>query len=238
MSDPVSSAISKAGLKAGQDIGRRMYAAVNGARSSVKAAEAVAELVAEQESDRDRRLLAETVAKEVAAVLVELYEGHEWSSEAEEEHPREEDVVSAAVELVREARRAGSNRKREVLFHAFYMRFKPEFYKTGMAKMLWTIACDLEYPTMRALKAIDELEEKTERKRQLSSPGTLPFGAHVTYDAEEWPHVGRLEAHGLLVRDRGGSKNATVFVSTLGRAFMRFALEEYWEHGGLPAAEG
>lgn len=176
-------------------------------------------------------------SRRVALVRLELYEGHQWSDEPEQERPTEDDAVSAAVDLIRQARRAGSNRKREVLFHAFYMRFNPEFYKDGMGKMLWQIACDLEYPTTWALRQIVDLEKEAEEARERmrrDGMGREPFGRHVKYDSDVWPHLSRLETQGLIVQGPTKSKNVSVFVSSLGRAFIRFALDAYRERGDTP----
>ena len=227
MTDPVTGAIAKVAVSKAAELGKAVYDKANNARSSVNASKAIEALQAEHAAEQQRRLEGAAIAEEITAVHLELLERHRWDGEPEEEHATWDDVASASVDLVRQARRAGSNRKREVLFRAFYMQFDPEFYKTGMGRLLWGIACDLEYPTMWALREIEEKDEKDQ-------------AASVLFTSEIWGHVGRLEAHGLVYKIEGGgglartssaSRGKKVGVTHLGQAFIRFALDEYRERG-------
>ena len=107
------------------------------------------------------------------------------------------------------------------------MQFSPEFYKTGMGRLLGSIACELEYPTMWALR---EIAREAEADKAQRNSGYVPPGAMVKHGSEHWPHASRLETHGLVVSFREGSADRVV-ISHLGHAFVHFALDECRERG-------
>jgi hypothetical protein len=224
MVDPTSAIATAKAATTGVKLGKAVWDKAKGISSYGRASAAIEELKAEAAAEQEREAIAKAVVEELTEVVTQ----HDWGSEPEEERPSEHDLESAAVDLVREGRRAGSHRKRELLFRAFYMRFDPELYKEGMGKLLWDITCALEYPTLRALRElIDEEKAAIERRAKLISPN--PLALFIKKNDMRWPHIAQLEVRGLIwVREHLPDMEG-IRISKLGHALSRFALEEYWE---------
>jgi hypothetical protein len=232
MVDPTSAIATAKAAATGVKLGKAVWDKAKGISSYGRASAAIEELKAEAAAEQEREAIAKAVVEELAEVITQ----HDWGSEPEDERPSEHDLESAAVDLVREGRRAGSHRKREILFRAFYMRFDPELYKEGMGKLLWDITCDLEYPTLLALKElIDEEKLAVERRTKSLSPN--PLATFIKKNDKRWPHVAQLEVHRLIwVRERLPDMEG-IRISKLGHALSGFALEEYWEPSASSSAD-
>lgn len=229
----ISSAIATVdSFATGLKLGKAVWNKAKSISSHGRASAAIEELKTEAAAEQEREAIAKAVVDELAEVVAL----HDWGSEPEAERPGAHDLESAAVDLVREGRRAGSHRKREILFRAFYMRFDRELYKAGMGKLLWGITCDLEYPTLRALRELIE-EEKLVVEQRAQSLSPNPLALFLKKDDKRWPHVARLEAHGLIwVRERLPDTEG-IRISQLGLALFRFALEEYWERSACSSTD-
>jgi hypothetical protein len=188
---------------------------VDGLTQSARAENAMERILVEIEEERvatDRELL-----RKMAPLVVELHERilatEAWRSQPEGEQPTAHDVGTAALALLRRVHRAGSNRKREVLFRAFFSGFDPKLFREGMSRYLWNTACDLEYPTLRVLK-------------ELECEGTDREGVAVSKLKARWPHVAELRDRHLVHLSQETERSARAWVTDIGRALFEFAWSE------------
>ena len=92
--------------------------------------------------------------KELHHMMSVLLERFDYSTTPEEERPTVADMMSALVDLGEATRKARGSRKRDILAAAFRASFAPDYFASGMAKHLWHIASQVEYPELRYLNTL------------------------------------------------------------------------------------
>lgn len=137
-----------------------------------------------------------------------------WKDQKESERPSVDDVIHGYKQFQEAAAKAHSNKKRRVLFNAFWNSFKPEFYIDGVREILWAKVEQLEYADLIFLKKV--LSDKSK---------SHPIGKNTP----EIEFAERLEKLGLVqftsTEERGGSR--PVSYKGLACKMEEFALEEF-----------
>lgn len=86
-----------------------------------------------------------------------------WKDFEDRDRPTPSDVAQGLAKLAEVYRRTNNNRKRKLLWNAFWNSFNPEFYDAGIANILWEKVEALEYPDFIFLKKVLEKTDPSER---------------------------------------------------------------------------
>lgn len=181
----------------------------------------------------------EKANKEFAKQLQEMVLAQEeWKNHKESEKPRPEDVLHGYEQLKAASAATRSNKKRKVLFNAFWNSFKPEFYAEGVCEILWAKVEALEYPDFIFLKKVLDstdpkksngwfFESVQEGGRGKWRGNQLPV-FHSDEDAE---YAERLSHQGLADLEPSETQGI-LLVSWKGLApkLKIFALDEFFEN--------
>jgi hypothetical protein len=209
--------------------------------STAKADAAFAETVTDMaiEANANTRSLADRIAAvepHLRALSEAIFRDYAWQERAEDEQPTTQDFLDGFLALTRAAKRAGTNRKREILYRAFYRRFDPTYYLTGQSTLLWEISNVLEYPDFLALEDVRVQYDAALADRKNSHRISRP-AAVIRLHSEHWPHIARLEAHGLVYGYKENPDLSLVLITALGRALIAFAWLPPGERPDEPATE-
>lgn len=160
----------------------------------------------------------------------------EWSEEKHrnKQPPLREDVEKGALRLADAYHEARNNKKRRMLYQAFYSYFRPEFYDEAISEMLWEKVQNLEYPDLVLLDKVLKQTHPEKRSALLQEGGP---GGRGTWRASQLPIyeasedaecAERLQREGLVSLDTNDSQGV-ILVSWRGLAkrMRDFALSEF-----------
>ena len=146
--------------------------------------------------------------------MVLVQEEPYWKDKEASEKPSVDDVFHGYKQFQEAAAKAHSNRKRRVLFDAFWNSFKPEFYVDGIREILWAKVMQLEYADLLFLKKT--LSDKSKSHSIGKNTPEIEFAE-------------RLEKLGLVyftsMEEKGGSRS--ISYKGLADKMAAFALEEF-----------
>lgn len=121
------------------------------------------------------------------AMTIAMASKYDWGPVPDDEKPTAEDAAYAARGYTEEYERA-TGPKRRLLRNAFFGYFNPKFYRSGMSKILWDYAVQLEYPDAeflrRAVEAIRTQMQGRSEQTQLIETGA---GARRVWTTTEFP---------------------------------------------------
>jgi hypothetical protein len=186
----------------------------------------------------------------VQDIVLELSE--KWKNFEERDRPTASDVEKGLAKLAEAYHQTNNNRKRKILWNAFWNSFKPEFYDEGIANILWEKVEALEYPDFIFLaKVLDNTDPKEKSSMYFEHDSSIEDGgAHgrggwrgnqlpVRESEEEAEYADRL-SHQNLVEVENSESRAVLLVSWKGLApkLKKFALDEFEKYEAeKPAAE-
>ena len=179
----------------------------------------------------------------VEEILLEL--SKEWQEEKHKrkQPPSQEDVAQGLIRFHEAYHRARNNKKRRLLYTAFWSSFRPDFYDEGMSEILWQKVQDLEYPDLLFLAKVIDKTDPDERTSVYYEPegGLGPWKGDqlaIYESSEEAEYANRLADRGLVTVE-DSKTHGVILVSWRGVAakLKQFALEELWkEKVGDPPA--
>ncbi|MBP6703224.1 MAG: hypothetical protein KA385_06930 [Vicinamibacteria bacterium] len=159
----------------------------------------------------------------------------QWEGRKDSERPTADDVFHGYKQFKDAYQHTHNNKKRRILFNAFWNSFRPEFYDEGISKILWEKIEALEYPDFIFLKTV---LEKTDPAKKTSIFGESAFeGGRGQWGGDQIPvrssdaeaeYAERL-SHQNLVEIEHSKTRGVLLVSWKGLApkLKKFALDEF-----------
>jgi hypothetical protein len=119
-------------------------------------------------ADAERRKMLDEMVVEIHSRVL----GLDASRVAEDHKPTAEDAALYLVELGYKSKTASNNKKRWVLFQAFFGRFDPKLHEEGMDRVFWELAEQLEYPEVCLLRELPAIEDGRRGFKQIKPDDT------------------------------------------------------------------
>ena len=166
-------------------------------------------------------------------IVLELSE--KWKNFEERDRPTASDVEKGLAKLAEAYHRTNNNRKRKILWNAFWSSFKPEFYDEGVANILWEKVEALEYPDFVLLAEV--LEKTDPKKKGVVFQQSVHQGGLGNWNGDQLPlrtsdekaeYAERLSQQGLVDIEQRDTRGV-LLVSWRGLApkLKKFALDEF-----------
>ena len=162
----------------------------------------------------------------------------EWEDEKHKgkQPPSLGDVVQGLLRFREAYHGAGNNKKRRMLYTAFWSAFRPEFYDAGLSDILWGKVEDLEYPDLVFLAKVIENTKPEERLTQYfesayeGGRGKWRGDQMPIYESSEDAECADRLSHRGLVSVEASDTHGVLLVSWRGvaRKLKDFALQELW----------